>query len=332
MIKKIVFLLALVPTLLFAKYKDVLVTKDGKVIECEVTNVDSVNVYIDIHKNGNFLSTIAPLSTVKTIKYSSNSRYLKSSGASQNQMIGDSINVSTILDFSALPEKHFKVELGFNPFGDGSVFDISRLRFKYVLDKNISLRCGVNINYKGGSRKAEDYDSNYRLEEKERTLLLGISPGIEFSFLTSAKVKPYWGVELFYNNKMSDAEYTNVSSTGTQGSKTKINGAWKEVSTRYYDGTYPSYGYSYYTTIVNEERGYFSFGANTFLGADYFITKNLYLGFELGLGYSQTTLKKITETDFSPAGAETDKAYSPSYRESTLSFYSSNSFRLGIYF
>lgn len=335
MIKKIVFLLAFVPTLLFAKYKDVLVTKDGKIIECEVTNIDSINIYIDINKNGNFVSTIAPKSTIESIQYSPKNKYLKSVSPAPDQMVEDSINESSILDFSLLPEKQFKVELGFNPFNDGSVFDISQLRFKYVLNKNISLRCGVNIDYKGGSRKTDDYDrddSYRRSGVKERTLLLGISPGIEFSFLTRAKVKPYWGVELSYINKMSDAEYTDLSSTSAQGSKTKIKGAWKEGVTNYSSGSYPIYDYSYSATVFNEERAYFSFGANAFLGADYFITKNLYLGFEFGLGYSQTELKKVTETKFSSAGAVINKGYSPSYRNSTLTFYSSNSFRLGIYF
>lgn len=324
MIKKIIFLLAFMPTFIFAGYKDILVRKSGEIIQCTITKEDSIYVYIDLEQDGRFISSKAAKNTLQEIHYD-DSKKLKKKQKSKKVMAD--------ADTSLIRKNRLKVELNFNPFGD-EVFSFEHIQFKYVLNDKTALRCGVKLNYKANNQDENDYDSDaeYPGEVKERAVLWGIKPGIEFKLLQNTKLVPYGGFEVFFYDNISWAEYTTYEYNGSfsdynrEKVKTEINGGWKGTAPTefYYNGnTYKST-----MTVYGIERGFLMFGANAFLGADYYFTPNLYLGLELGLGYEFKKYKQVEMKNLT----SNDETIMPSYSETKLGLYCNSAFRIGICF
>ena len=76
------------------------------------------------------------------------------------------------------------------------------------------------------------------------------------------------------------------------------------------------------------ERAYQQFGANVVLGTDFYIVKHLYLGVELGLGYTSKTFKEVrTDSKYS----EDDVIY-PEAKTTELGLNVNSAIRLGFWF
>ena len=88
-------------------------------------------------------------------------------------------------------------------------------------------------------------------------------------------------------------------------------------------------GYLFSYTSYTNERAFNSFGGNLLLGADFFLVKNMYFGFELGLGYEMIKYKQV-EYVISSDVRETETI--PSSKSSDFGFFFNNSIRLGIWF
>lgn len=85
-------------------------------------------MYIDLKRNGQFISSIAPKSTLQTINYDENNKYRRRS---------KSVNKTEVIDSIIMSDRRFKVELNFNPFGD-EVFSFENIQLKYVLNEKTS--------------------------------------------------------------------------------------------------------------------------------------------------------------------------------------------------
>ena len=249
--------------------------------------------------------------------------------------------------------KDFMVEINFNPFGDDGVFSFENLQTKYWINNKTALRLGLQFDYKNNSTTDEDYksDEDYKPTISEKSILLGFKPGIEFRILTNSRISPYWGFEFSYINKSSSSEYVDydrefdydIDDYVYNKVETKLDGAWRKVTFQELESTDPWGGTSYRTyrsTDYTDERAFSSYGLNLILGTDFFLIRNLYLGFEIGLGYEMTKYKQIElelidnrePSSFYPTTSIDDKLTYPSSKSTNFGFYYNNSIRLGVYF
>ncbi|TAJ11115.1 hypothetical protein DMA11_18155 [Marinilabiliaceae bacterium JC017] len=227
------------------------------------------------------------------------------------------------------------VELNFNPFGEESVFSFDHMQTKYWLDNKTALRLGIEMDYNKNERDRDDYSSEDDEKKlcKEKSFLWGIRPGIEFHILENSKVSPYWGMELMYRKKSSSAEYKFLSGNdyGNYADERKVtlSNAWNATRTIQYVDDYGDVQSKVYNDL--SERAFYSLGANVLLGADFYYVKNMYFGFELGLGYEMINYEKISvETDSGWTSEE--ETVDPAYDSRKFGFFCNNSIRLGIWF
>ncbi|WP_088656089.1 hypothetical protein [Geofilum rhodophaeum] len=241
--------------------------------------------------------------------------------------------------------KDFMIEINFNPFGDDGIFSFENLQTKYWINNKTALRLGLQFDYNNNSTTEDDYKSDevYKPTVSEKSFLLGFKPGIEFRILPNSRISPYWGFEFSYINKSSSSEYVeydreydyDIQDYVYNKVETNVDGAWREIETGYYNF---NNGYYYYSnTSYGKERAYSSYGLNLLLGTDVFVYKNLYMGFEIGIGYELIKYKQIKleindsgETD--PVEIEENNSTYPSSKTSDFGFYYNNSIRLGVYF
>lgn len=246
--------------------------------------------------------------------------------------------------------KDFMIEINFNPFGEDGIFSFENLQTKYWINNKTALRLGLQFDYNNNSTTEDDYqsDEDSKPTISEKSFLLGFKPGIEFRILPNSRVSPYWGFEFSYINKSSSSEYveydrvfdSNIRDYVYNKVETTLDGAWRKVDfvEMSYNDQWGGSGYRMYqTTDYTSERAFSSYGLNLLLGTDVFVYKNLYMGFEIGIGYELTKHKQIKleindfgETD--PKIIEENKSTYPSSKTSDFGFYSNNSIRLGVYF
>ena len=236
---------------------------------------------------------------------------------------------------SKLPQKgNTMIELNMTPFHQEKVFTFDRLQAKYWLNESVTLRLGLEVDH----RKDGADDSGYLKEEannstfSEKTTLFGIHPGIEYRILKGTKISPYLGLEFSYRNRSASSEYSTYKSYFEPHyiiTTEKISNGWH---------SYEVSGGYLYTYNLYPERAFTSFGANLILGTDLFLMKNIYFGFEGGLGYRSIHYRRIEldQTVFnSQNGSLTTSPKStlqPASKPSNLSFYSNGAIRLGIWF
>ena len=246
--------------------------------------------------------------------------------------------------------KDFMIEINFNPFGEDGVFSFENLQTKYWVNNKTALRLGLRIDNKNNSTTEDDYevDEDYKSTISEKSFLLGFKPGIEFRILPNSRISPYWGFEFSYIKKSSNSEYVeydreydyDINDYVYNKIQTTLDGAWRKIDfiEMSYNDPWGGSSYRMYQTIdYTSERSFRSYGLNLLLGTDVFILKNLYMGFEIGMGYELMKYKQIkleindpAETD--PDIIEENKATYPSSKISDFGFYYNNSIRLGIYF
>lgn len=203
----------------------------------------------------------------------------------------------------------FGVEVGFAPFNDGAVFGIDGLKVRYFMSEKMAIRGTLEFSMSPST----DYTysttaDNKEIETKEKSALttFGLTPGFEYHFVTAEKYSVYAGAEVGFG--ITSASY--AESNDYDKEKTEIKGANDPSATATPAGT-------------NLKLGIFT-------GIDYYITKNLYLGAELGLGYNSFTSKKeITVKYTDPTGTSQENTYKGHNKTSSLGFQAVPSFRLG---
>lgn len=252
--------------------------------------------------------------------------------------------------FNAPGASRFMIEINFDPLGEEGVFSFENLQTKYWISHKTALRLGFQFDYNKNSTTDEDYkkDEDHKSTISEKSFLYGFKPGIEFRILPDSRISPYWGFEVSYLNKSSESEYVeyregydyDIQEYAFRKVETTIDGAWRNIDLveMSYNDPWGGSGYRMYqTTDYKSERAFSSYGINLLLGADAFVFKNLYMGFELGIGYEMLKYKQIKleindpqETD--PVFMEANKATFPSSKTADFGFYYNNSIRLGIFF
>lgn len=246
-------------------------------------------------------------------------------------------NVSGNQTLSLYPKQGTMMfEVNFKPFGSNEVISIDNFNAKYFINDATALRLGVKINNRSNKQTKNDWNESedYPTIATESSIYYGFRPGIEYHFLKNRKVSPYAGFELNFGQRISNAEYEyyNQSYNNSTGKydniyiKEIIQGGW--ITT--VSNTYTNNGstYSYFSKNYGAERSFTTLGSNVVLGTDFYFVKNLYFGFELGLGYNYTKNSQI-EVEISN---QVEKIHIPSYSTSTVNFYYNNAIRLGVWF
>jgi len=240
---------------------------------------------------------------------------------------------------SQFPEKKtIMLELNFNPFSPAGVISFENLQTKYWLDNKTVLRLGLQMKNKGTKVTNDDYDSSeqYKSTVNENSFLFGIKPGIEFRLLQNSKISPFVGFELQYKNKSTSSDYKEYKQTYDYSSGqsvlknefvgTKIDGGLRSITSGSYSN---SNGYYTYTsTSYADERAFSSIGGNLLVGSDFYFIKNMYFGFEVGLGYESIKYKQVI-VDVS---TNVEKITMPSYSTKNFGFYYNSAIRLGVWF
>lgn len=133
------------------------------------------------------------------------------------------------------------------------------MRGRYFISDLSAFRLSLFV---GGTYKLtdEETEDNPTLTDKDRTIDFSINPGYEYHFDGTDKLSPYIGGELAYtqtSEKVSD-ESNNQTQIRTLTTKTSNS----------------------------------TIGLRILAGGDYYFTDKIYLGAELGFGFTRTGRKK----------------------------------------
>lgn len=191
------------------------------------------------------------------------------------------------------------IEVNFAPLG-GNPISINNLRFRYFKSSDMAYRLGINI--VSNSNTTETVETNgagddVTLEDVTSNFGISINPGIEKHFAGTDRLSPYYGAEL--NFSMNSSKETDQEQNAT------------------FDGTDES----------ETTDGATTFGLNLLLGADWYFSKNIYMGTEVGFGFSTTS---NADTEFTPA--QGDGVSTPNGGSFNLGPNFNSSIRLGFLF
>ena len=190
----------------------------------------------------------------------------------------------------------FNAEVNFKPFGSNPI-SLSYLRFRTFFQDNIALRVGA-LYTQNTDEPNEDTES--------RTSFFKIRPGIEFHYIGSNRLSPYFGFEFDVASRRS--EFRSVTTSGFNNNIIDV-----EVENA--------------SDTNGSNRAYNRIGFNFIVGADFYIAPKLYLGTEFGYGYQQTNYKNVIERLGGSIQSESNKAKSSEFG---LNF--NSAIRLGYFF
>lgn len=228
------------------------------------------------------------------------------------------------------PPGSVMVEVGFKPFGNDKIINFDNFKGKWRINDQIALRLGLHLDNQTNKLTSDDYGSYAKnpTTSDEKSFTYGIMPGIEYHFLKNSKVSPYCGIELSYQRRNTSGvyeDYVEYSYNNYTYQKYTLEGAWKRTES--YTFNYNGSTYSGTNITYDNQRSYHTVGSTLLMGSDFYFLKNMYFGFEVGLGYNYQKFDKITRT-FTD---NTDPIVIPSYNQSTTRFVYNNAIRLGIW-
>jgi len=165
------------------------------------------------------------------------------------------------------------IEVNFAPLG-GNPISMNNLRFRYFASSDIAYRLGFSVS----SSTTKDITANQGpnsdidLEDKTSSFGFSINPGIEKHFEGTDRLSPYVGAVL---------NFSTVSTTRTEESLNGSDVVETEIKNPNNDDA---------TNI----------GLNLVLGADWYFSKHIYMGTEVGFGFLSSSIK---DTETSGGGA-----------------------------
>lgn len=162
-------------------------------------------------------------------------------------------------------------DVNFTPFNGESMITLDALNFRYFLSPAVAIRLGVHLDiYSDKFDNEESGDES--VVAKSSTILIGVHPGIERHFEGTNRLSPYVGGELIIDKFFAKA-------SAEMGDNTyEIKGAT--------DNNEPDF----------ENRAFLDLGLGAFAGADYYFSKNIYLGAEFGIALAYRSFGEVEET------------------------------------
>ena len=170
------------------------------------------------------------------------------------------IIIATNLFGQKQEQDNVTLEFEFAPLG-ASPLKMSGLRGRYFISDLSAFRLSLFVGgtYTPTDTEVEDLPT---LTDKDRTINFSINPGYEYHFDGTDKLSPYIGGELSYSKtstKLSDESY-NATQIRTLTTKTSNS----------------------------------TIGLRILAGGDYYFTDKIYLGAELGFGFTRTGREKTS--------------------------------------
>ncbi|MBT3208266.1 MAG: hypothetical protein HN704_13160 [Bacteroidetes bacterium] len=208
--------------------------------------------------------------------------------------------------------KDFSFEVSFIPLSNTAPIDLSYLRGRYFMSDKIALRMGLEFDAKSISEENPFYGDNSFIGDipdakiENSYSLWGIHPGIEYHFGNHKRLSPFFGADFFYIQKTSKSAINYNSPIYTSETiDITIDGAWSNF----------------------EERAFNQFSLNLILGSDFYLSKNIFMGFEFGISYTTTINQKVTQT------IDDDEIdYLGKTSETKIGKFVNNAIRLGVCF
>jgi len=159
----------------------------------------------------------------------------------------------SIASFAQPQAGNVAVEINFDPFGALSpVFSAEEVRVRYFLSDNMAVRGTLHFSMNSEKDGLYDNDNSLFRTDKERTMMFGIAPGFEFHAVKFERGSVYFGAEL-----------------GLLFGNATYSGTWEN-----------NLG-----TDWSSRGNVFGYGLNLFTGVDFYLTRNLYIGAEVGFGF-----------------------------------------------
>lgn len=217
-------------------------------------------------------------------------------------------NENTMLRFRYFTSETMAFRLGFSI--DRAGFN-NTYGAKTETTQSTSTQAGVTTTNTGTTEQN-------KINVKSNEFQFSIMPGVEFHKLVSDRLSVYYGgyLEITSNSKKSSIEVTSGSASGSSTapgsvptSSTNFSGSykeeWKGARIEEFDTEAAAFSTalnangSLGTVSAGQETstpGFFRFGLIGVTGADYYFTKGLYLGVELGWGFTSTSYKAVEYT------------------------------------
>ncbi|MBN2521363.1 MAG: hypothetical protein JXB17_12695 [Bacteroidales bacterium] len=153
--KKLIFLVSVIFTTYYSFSQDIIIQKDGSSFECKITKVDSLNVYFNIFRNGQEISTFLNKNEIQSIQYGNAVDQLKN-----NDSGGQLINK--------------EYELGFNIPINFRTIGLFTVDANYIENNKI---IGIHIGFmnKGLSFSKSDNTGTYKITHKSLGKIIQVS-------------------------------------------------------------------------------------------------------------------------------------------------------------
>lgn len=247
----------------------------------------------------------------------------------------------------------FGTEIDFNPFANGfNTFDLSDLglKFRYFISDEHAVRLGLNVGFNNSTTGAtiavpnagdpayttagnfdpikyaaamDTYNNKKNDKTKSSSTEFSLNLGYEYHFAKYGRADLYAGAQVgfgFVNYKSTVDNYTPWGYDAATGLS-----KWVNMQTEYkgYNGV----------ALSNS----FAINAGVFTGVDFYLTKSLFVGAELGINFNNTKFKNYDVTATTPAATfATDGATltlttknEVNNKTTDLSFYVEPALRLG---
>lgn len=212
-------------------------------------------------------------------------------------------------DGSYKPTSGFTAEVNFLPANTSMPISMDMLKLRMFLGENMAIRLGFDfaMHNEKSDVLPQPGTTDPTQTTKNSYMIFGLAPGIEMHMGDLPKLSPYVGAELGFFLKSSGTTVTNAGNQNNSSVETK--GAWLSS-----DSTF-------------SEQGYTEIGLNLILGADYYFSKHVFCGVEIGFGLANTTNSEVKVT-YTSAGLSSTST-TPKSTSMNVGFNFRPAFRLG---
>ena len=207
----------------------------------------------------------------------------------------------------------FGTELQFNPFSNNfTTFKLDNvgLKFRYFISDEHAIRLGLNVGLNNETKNSDktipssedpkfivngkyddikfakamdEYNNTKDDKNKTNSTKFGLNLGYEYHFAKFGRADLYAGAQVGFNMVNCKSTVDNTKSWGYD-SKSGLS-KWVNEKEEYkgYDN-------------INKSSSSFTFKAGVFTGIDFYITKNLFVGAELGINFDNIKYKNYDVT------------------------------------
>lgn len=239
----------------------------------------------------------------------------------------------------------FSTELQFNPFSNNfETFKIDGLSFRYFFSENSALRLNLNVGVNNISEgktltapERSDYSDNayYQMAKeayengkdysnKINNTNFGLNLGYEYHFAKYGRADLYAGAQIGFN---TESWSQTIKTPTPYNTKEDGSSTWVTLTEEYKGAANTN------DDDKLDEISSFIFKAGVFTGIDFYLTKSLYVGAELGINFATASANNIDYSkeylNASNKVEKREKTYETSYSVSSLKFNVVPALRLG---